>query len=72
LVLAEQELALEALQTAASTQIEEQKVATLSKTNDAANQSIITAIKQCYSPQSAAIPMLFAVFSRKNDGYGQG
>jgi hypothetical protein len=72
LVLAEQELALEALQTAASTADEEQKINTLFQTNDAANPSIITAIQQCYAPQSDAIPMLFAVFSRKNDGYGQG
>jgi hypothetical protein len=72
LVLAKQELALEALQTAASTTSEEQKIDTLSKVNDAANPSIITAIKQCYAPQPGAIPMLFAVFSRKNDGYGQG
>jgi hypothetical protein len=72
LVLAEQELALEALQTAASTVDEEQKVDTISKLNSTANPSIVESIKQCYSPQSAAIPMLFAVFSRKNDGYGQG
>jgi hypothetical protein len=72
LVLAEQEMAFEALQTAASTQVEEQKVATLSKTNDTANPSIITAIKQCYATQPGSVPMLFAVFSRKNDGYGQG
>jgi hypothetical protein len=72
LVLAEQELALEALQTAASTQIEEQKVDMLSQTNNAANPSIIAAIKQCYAPQPGAIPILFAVISRKNDGYGLG
>jgi hypothetical protein len=72
LVLAKQELALEALQTTASMAEEEQKIDTLSKTNDTANPSIITAINQRYAPQPAAIPMLFAVFSRKNDGYGQG
>jgi hypothetical protein len=72
LVLAKQELALEALQTAASTQIEEQKVDMLSQTNNAANPSIIAAIKQCYAPQPGAIPILFAVISRKNDGYGLG
>jgi hypothetical protein len=72
LVLAEQEQALEALQTATSTQIEEQKVNAISNVNDVSNPSIVGAIKQCYAPQPSAIPMLFAVFARKNDGYGQG
>jgi hypothetical protein len=72
LVLTKQEQVFDALETAASTKIEEQKVDTLSKVNNAANPSIVGAIKQCYAPQPGAIPMLFAIFSRKNDGYGQG
>jgi hypothetical protein len=72
LVLTKQEQILDALKIAASTISEEQKVDVLSKTNDAANPSIVTAIQQCYAPQPGAIPMLFGVFSRKNDGYGLG
>jgi hypothetical protein len=72
LVLTKQEFALEALQTAASTDDEEQKVDAISRVNGVANPSIVNAVKQRYAPQSGAIPMLFAVFSRKNDGYGLG
>jgi hypothetical protein len=72
LVLTKQDEVLDALQFAAATTSEEQKVDTLSMLNDAATPSIVTAIQQCYAPQPGAIPMLFAVFARKNDGYGLG
>jgi hypothetical protein len=72
LILTKQGQVLDEFQTAASTQIEEQKVETLSKLNDAASPSIVAAIQQSYAPKLGAIPMLFGVFSRKNDGYGLG
>jgi hypothetical protein len=72
LALTRREQVLDALQTVASTVAEEQKVDVLLKTNAAANPSIVEAIQQRYWPQTGAIPMIFAVFSRKNDYYGLG
>jgi regulator of PEP synthase PpsR (kinase-PPPase family) len=72
LVLTKQYEVLDVLQFATSIISEEQKVEKLSKLNDAATPSIVAAIQQRYAPQPGAIPMLFAVFARKNDGYGQG
>lgn len=66
--LATQNDALNALQTAASTEAEEQKVAILSDINK--NDSLTKTIHD--KIQISAVPMLFAVFSRKNDAYGLG
>jgi hypothetical protein len=60
--------ALEALQAVASTSNEKQKVEVLSELNK--NDSLIKAIHN--DIQTGAIPILFAVFSRKNDYYGLG
>jgi hypothetical protein len=68
LVAAKQEKVLEAMKTAASTADEEMKVACLASLNE--NDSVSLAIKNTTQP--GAIPMFFAVFSRKNDGYGLG
>jgi hypothetical protein len=59
---------LESLQTAASTASEEQKIEILSELNK--SNSLIRSIHN--SIQAEAIPMIFAVFSRKNDYYGLG
>jgi hypothetical protein len=68
LVLTKQEAVLEALQTAASTANEKMKILNLTEINK--NDSLFDSIRNNVQPD--AIPMLFAVFSRKNDGYGLG
>jgi hypothetical protein len=67
-ILATENEVLETLQNAASVASEEQKVKILSNLNE--NNSLIKAINN--NVQSGAIPMIFAVFSRRNDGYGIG
>jgi hypothetical protein len=68
LILDKQQNILNALQTAASTDNDIAKVKKLSSLNE--NDSIVLTIKN--TVETGAIPMLFAVFSRKNDGYGLG
>lgn len=68
LVLTKQSQVLDALQTAASTANEQTKVANLEDLNNAG--SLFDSIRNTVQP--GAISMIFAVFSRKNDGYGLG
>jgi hypothetical protein len=68
LVLTRQTQVWDALQAAASTANEETKVANLTQING--TDSLFDAIRS--NVQVDAIPMIFAVFSRKNDYYGLG
>jgi hypothetical protein len=68
LVLTKQEQVLNAMQTAAITSDAAAKVLNLAAINE--NDSLFDSIRNNVQP--GAIPMIFAVFSRKNDGYGVG
>jgi hypothetical protein len=68
LVLTKQTQVLNALQTTASTENEAAKVMNLATINK--SDSLFDSIRNNVEP--GAIPMIFAVFSRKNDGYGLG
>jgi hypothetical protein len=68
LVLTKQDQAVDAMQTAAATISEKIKVMNLSTINE--NNSLFDSIRN--NVQIGAIPMIFAVFSRKNDYYGLG
>lgn len=68
LVEEKQNEVFDTFQTAASSEEEEMKVMVLKSLNEA--DSVFDLIHN--NIQTGAIPMLFAVFSRKNDGYGLG